>query len=101
MSRKEWTYYNPREPSVFETVADDMLLRHAERVALCSTMLELLAERQPARWGLIVEAMQDMVLNAYESGSIKVLAGTLATVEKMCRDIARSYGMDSDTGKMG
>jgi hypothetical protein len=100
MSRKGWTYYHPMEPAVFEAVADDMLLRHAERTALCSALLELLAEKQPVRWGLIVEAMQDMILNAYESGSINVLADTLAVAEKMYRDIARSYGTDPDTGNL-
>lgn len=92
--------YNPKWPVIFEAAADEMLLRHAERVALCGTMLEALAENQPVRWGLIVEGMQDIILSAYDSGSIRVLADTLDMVEKMYRDIARSNGMDPDTGEM-
>ena len=65
-----------------------------------STLLETLAENQPVRWGLIVEGMRDIILSAYDSGSIRVLADTLDMVEKMYRDIARSNGMDPDTGEM-
>lgn len=92
--------YRPMWPVIFEAAADEMLLRHAERVALCSTMLEALAENQPVRWGLIVEGMQDIILSAYDSGSIRVLAEALDMVENMYLDIVRSSGMDPDTGKM-
>ncbi len=92
--------YNPMWPVIFEAAADEMLLRHAERVAAWSGVLEVLAKNQPVRWGLIVGEMQDIILSAYDSGSIRVLADTLNMVETMYRDIARSCGMDPDTGNM-
>jgi hypothetical protein len=101
MSRKGWTGYGPMGPRVFEPIADKMLLGHAQRVALSGVMLEALAEKHPEKWGLIAEEMQDMILNAYESCSINALAETLAVVETVYRDIARSLGTDPDTGKMG
>jgi hypothetical protein len=92
--------YNPMWPVIFEAAADEMLLRQAERVAAWSGVLDLLAENQPVRWGLIVEEMQDIILSAYDSGSVRVLADTLEVVENMYRDIARSCGVDPDAGSM-
>jgi len=86
-------------PAVFEPIADGMLLVHAERVAVPSTMLQALAEKDPERWGVIVDKMQESIVNAYQTGSVKLLKETLAVIERTYCDIARSHGMDPATGK--
>lgn len=98
MSRRGWTSYNPMKAVVFEPIADAMLLEHTMRVAVSSMMLRALTEHDPERWGTITLGIQDSILRAYDSCSVKLLADTLAAVERIYENIARDHGMDPQTG---
>ncbi len=92
MSRKGWTGCGPVWPKVFEPIGDEMLLEHAQRVALSGVMLEALAEKHPEKWGLVAHEVQASILNAYKSCNVELLADTLAVIEKLYHDIARDHG---------
>jgi hypothetical protein len=99
MSKKGWAGYNPMAAPIFEAQADAMILRHAERNLTSSAMLQALCEKHPEKWGVIAEGMQDSIRGACETGNLKLLADTLAAIERLYRNIARDHGMDPDTGE--